>query len=52
MNWTDSRDGAVPLPAGWSDAWCKLHPGDDGWTYDTKANPMLTGRWPGTRLDR
>ena len=52
MNWTDSRDGSVPLLPGWQDAWVTTHPGDPGYTYDTKANPMLVGRWPGSRLDR
>ena len=40
------------LPAGWVDAWDALHPGDPGYTYDPKSNPMLTSRWAGQRLDR
>lgn len=52
MNWTDSRDGAPPLPAGWCDVWQKLHPGDDGFTYDSKNNPMLPYKNSGLRLDR
>eukprot|EP00878_Enallax_costatus_P020405 GHUV01021568.1.p1 GENE.GHUV01021568.1~~GHUV01021568.1.p1 ORF type:complete len:505 (+),score=170.22 GHUV01021568.1:351-1865(+) len=52
MNWTDSRDGAPPLPLGWIDAWQKLQPGQPGFTYDSKSNPMLTFKGPGLRLDR
>ncbi|KAG2432061.1 hypothetical protein HYH02_013129 [Chlamydomonas schloesseri] len=52
LNWSDSRDGAVPLPPRWVDAWRELRPGQPGNTYDCQANPMLTGRWPGSRLDR
>ncbi|MFS7934009.1 putative endonuclease/exonuclease/phosphatase [Helianthus anomalus] len=28
---------------GWIDAWTELNPKEVGWTYDTKANPMLFG---------
>lgn len=53
MNWDDKLDGAPPLPDGWYDAWVKLRPGQDGWTYDTKSNQMLTGnRLLQKRLDR
>lgn len=53
MNWDDKLDGAPPLPDGWSDVWVKLRPGQDGWTYDTKSNQMLTGnRLLQKRLDR
>ncbi|PNW83056.1 hypothetical protein CHLRE_06g305050v5 [Chlamydomonas reinhardtii] len=52
LNWSDSRDGALPLPPKWVDAWRELRPGHPGCTYDCQANPMLTGRWPGSRLDR
>lgn len=52
MNWTDSRDGSPPLPAGWCDVWQQLHPGDPGFTYDSKNNPMLPYKNPGLRLDR
>ena len=53
MNWVDARDGAPPLGPGWRDCWLEAAPGGaPGFTYDTSANPMLTGRWPGSRLDR
>ncbi|CAD6212524.1 unnamed protein product [Miscanthus lutarioriparius] len=43
MNWDDKGDGPFPLQDGWTDAWVELKPGEDGWTYDTKANGMLAG---------
>uniref|UniRef100_A0A2P2MZF0 Endonuclease/exonuclease/phosphatase domain-containing protein n=1 Tax=Rhizophora mucronata TaxID=61149 RepID=A0A2P2MZF0_RHIMU len=53
MNWDDNLDGQFPLPDGWGDAWAELRPGDNGWTYDTKANQMLSGnRTLQKRLDR
>ncbi|WOK99726.1 hypothetical protein Cni_G08438 [Canna indica] len=53
MNWDDKLDGAFPLPDGWIDAWLELKPGENGWTYDTKANQMLSGnRTLQKRLDR
>ncbi|KAJ1294772.1 hypothetical protein BS78_01G172300 [Paspalum vaginatum] len=53
MNWDDKGDGPFPLPDGWIDAWAELKPGEDGWTYDTKANLMLSGnRKLQKRLDR
>ncbi|CAD5176637.1 unnamed protein product [Musa acuminata subsp. malaccensis] len=53
MNWDDKLDGAFPLPDGWIDAWLELRPGENGWTYDTKANQMLSGnRTLQKRLDR
>ncbi|XP_074592743.1 uncharacterized protein LOC141848593 [Curcuma longa] len=53
MNWDDKLDGAFPLPDGWIDAWSELKPGENGWTYDTKANQMLSGnRTLQKRLDR
>ncbi|KAG8066686.1 hypothetical protein GUJ93_ZPchr0004g39674 [Zizania palustris] len=53
MNWDDKGDGPFPLPDGWVDAWAELKPGDDGWTYDTKANGMLSGnRNQQKRMDR
>eukprot|EP01018_Ginkgo_biloba_P009672 Gb_38219 [translate_table: standard] len=53
MNWDDKLDGTPPLPDGWYDVWVKLRPGQDGWTYDTKSNQMLTGnRLLQKRLDR
>ncbi|RWV88398.1 hypothetical protein GW17_00049515, partial [Ensete ventricosum] len=53
MNWDDRLDGAFPLPDGWIDAWLELRPGENGWTYDTKANQMLSGnRTLQKRLDR
>jgi len=42
-NWDDKGDGPFPLPDGWIDAWDELKPGENGWTYDTKANVMLSG---------
>lgn len=53
MNWDDKGDGPFPLPDGWIDPWTKLKPGEDGWTYDTKANVMLSAnRKLQKRLDR
>lgn len=53
MNWDDKGDGPFPLPNGWIDAWAELKPGENGWTYDTKANGMLSGnRNLQKRLDR
>ena len=53
MNWDDKKDGPPPLPSGWIDAWLHLRPGQDGFTYDTKANRMLSGqRSLQKRLDR
>lgn len=53
MNWDDKTDGPPPLPSGWFDAWLQLRPGQDGFTYDTKANGMLSGnRSLRKRLDR
>nr|CAB3477291.1 unnamed protein product [Digitaria exilis] len=53
MNWDDKGDGPFPLQDGWIDAWIELKPGDDGWTYDTKANGMLSGnRKLQKRMDR
>ncbi|KAH6787766.1 hypothetical protein C2S52_007318 [Perilla frutescens var. hirtella] len=53
MNWDDKLDGRFPLLDGWVDAWTELRPGEDGWTYDTKSNKMLSGnRSLQKRLDR
>ncbi|KAM0952200.1 putative Zinc finger, RanBP2-type, endonuclease/exonuclease/phosphatase [Dioscorea sansibarensis] len=53
MNWDDKLDRAFPLPEGWIDAWKELKSDDNGFTYDTKANPMLQGnRTLQKRLDR
>ncbi|KAL2628297.1 hypothetical protein AAZV13_07G224100 [Glycine max] len=53
MNWNDNLDGQYPLQDGWVDAWSQLRPNENGWTYDTKANQMLTGnRTVQKRLDR
>lgn len=53
MNWDDKLDGDFPLPDGWIDAWTELKPKEIGWTYDTKANPMLSAnRKLQKRLDR
>lgn len=53
MNWSEKLDGEFPLAEGWIDAWTELKPGEDGYTYDTKANKMLSGnRSLRKRLDR
>ncbi|KAI8567371.1 hypothetical protein RHMOL_Rhmol02G0116900 [Rhododendron molle] len=53
MNWDDKLDGQFPLLDGWVDAWAELRPGENGWTYDTKSNQMLSGnRTLQKRLDR
>lgn len=53
MNWDDKLDGPFPMLEGWIDAWTALRPGEEGWTYDTKANLMLSGnRKLQKRLDR
>ncbi|XP_050288503.1 uncharacterized protein LOC126727078 [Quercus robur] len=53
MNWDDKLDGQFPFPDGWVDAWQELRPGENGWTYDTKSNQMLSGnRTLQKRLDR
>lgn len=53
MNWDDKLDGGFPLPDGWVDAWMVKKPGENGWTYDTKSNKMLSGnRNLQKRLDR
>jgi len=43
MNWNDSKDGACPIEQPWEDAWLKLRPDSDGYTYDAKRNTMLRG---------
>ncbi|ONI09927.1 hypothetical protein PRUPE_4G019000 [Prunus persica] len=53
MNWDDKLDGQFPLPNKWIDAWEELRPEENGWTYDTKSNMMLSGnRKLQKRLDR
>jgi tyrosyl-DNA phosphodiesterase 2 len=53
MNWDDKTDGCFPLTTSWTDAWTQLRADDEGYTYDTKLNPMLTGnRSLRKRLDR
>lgn len=54
MNWDDKLDGAFPLPdEEWVDAWTFKKAGENGWTYDTKSNKMLSGnRTLQKRLDR
>ncbi|XP_015696987.2 uncharacterized protein LOC102705849 [Oryza brachyantha] len=53
MNWDDKVDGPFPLPDGWVDAWVEMRPGDNGWTYDTKANAMLSANFKQQkRMDR
>ncbi|KAK1557058.1 hypothetical protein Q3G72_017128 [Acer saccharum] len=53
LNWDDKLDGQFPFPDGWVDAWTELRAGENGWTYDTRSNQMLSCN--GTlqkRLDR
>ncbi|XP_050288504.1 uncharacterized protein LOC126727079 isoform X1 [Quercus robur] len=53
MNWDEKLDGRFPSPDGWIDAWAELRPGENGWTYDTVSNPMLSYNRPlQKRLDR
>ena len=49
-NW-DDKDGDVPLPPEWRDAWLEMHPNDPGYTYDARKNAMLRG-YLRKRLDR
>jgi tyrosyl-DNA phosphodiesterase 2 len=49
-NW-DDKDGTVPMPDGWRDAWLETRPEDPGYTYDAKRNAMLRG-YLQKRLDR
>ncbi|KAB1219700.1 Tyrosyl-DNA phosphodiesterase 2 [Morella rubra] len=53
MNWDDDLDGQLPLSGGWVDAWAELRHRENGWTYDTSSNPMLSANRPlQKRLDR
>lgn len=53
MNWDDKLDGRFPLREEWVDAWEELRPNENGWTYDTKSNSMLSAnRTLQKRLDR
>ncbi|XP_039118292.1 5'-tyrosyl-DNA phosphodiesterase-like [Dioscorea cayenensis subsp. rotundata] len=53
MNWDENIDGTFPLQGVWKDAWTELRGGEDGWTFDTKSNPMLQCSYPlQKRLDR
>ncbi|KAE8686670.1 glucan endo-1,3-beta-glucosidase 1-like [Hibiscus syriacus] len=53
MNWDDKLDSQFPFPDGWIDPWRELRPAEDGFTYDTKSNHMLSGnRSLRKRLDR
>ncbi|XP_030456899.2 uncharacterized protein LOC115677827 [Syzygium oleosum] len=53
MNWDDKLDGRFPLRDEWVDAWEELRPSENGWTYDTKSNSMLSAnRTLQKRLDR
>jgi tyrosyl-DNA phosphodiesterase 2 len=53
MNWDDDLDEQFPLSDGWLDAWAELRPGENGWTYDTGSNLMLSANRPlQKRLDR
>ena len=40
-----------PLPEGWRDAWLTHGDGTEGYTYDLRKNPMMSG-WLQKRLDR
>jgi len=53
LNWSEDSDGPMErcLPTGWVDAWPALYPGQPGFTYDAKLNPMLSGGLR-KRLDR
>eukprot|EP01043_Picozoa_sp_COSAG02_P018826 COSAG02_NODE_890_length_16155_cov_63.407885_8_plen_1156_part_00 len=65
MNWNDKTDGDMGTllqaaaqgnqisTGGWSvrDIWSELRPGQQGWTYDGKANDMLANSLQG-RFDR
>lgn len=50
LNWGE-RDGDLPMPVGWSDAWTELRPREAGFTYDGRKNGMLANSLQG-RLDR
>lgn len=50
-NWDETTDGDVPLPEGWRDAWLTHGDGTEGYTYDLRKNPMMSG-WLQKRLDR
>lgn len=53
LNWDEKLDGPFPVSQDWLDAWTELKPGEDGWTYDTKSNMMISGnRKLQKRLDR
>lgn len=52
MNWLENMDGAIPLHDGLQDAWVASGERDPGFTYDSRANPMVLGNWPGQRMDR
>ncbi|CAK7351375.1 unnamed protein product [Dovyalis caffra] len=53
INLLKKNSNVFPFPDGWVDAWVELKPGDNGWTYDTKSNQMLSGnRTLQKRLDR
>ncbi|KAG6513578.1 hypothetical protein ZIOFF_023910 [Zingiber officinale] len=41
MNWSEDLDGCFPLPNGWVDAWERLRPFENGWTYDNVSNQMM-----------
>ncbi|XP_039118288.1 uncharacterized protein LOC120254212 [Dioscorea cayenensis subsp. rotundata] len=46
MNWDEDKNGAFPLQGVWKDAWIELRGGENGWTFDTKSNPMLQCSYP------
>ena len=53
MNWDEKLDGEFPALTTWVDAWAQLKPGEEGWTYDTKSNAMISeNRKLQRRLDR
>jgi len=58
MNWcratkNNENDGDIKkfLNKNWTDCWFKLHPNDNGYTYDAKTNGMLSG-YLQNRVDR
>ena len=42
LNWGDT-DGILHLPISWSDAWTVANGNQDGFTYNSRINKMLSG---------
>eukprot|EP00891_Asterochloris_glomerata_P002045 jgi/Astpho2/2045/Aster-x1032 len=52
LNWDDKAQGLLALPSTiWQDVWLELQAGNDGFTYDGRANPMLANNLR-KRVDR